>query len=93
MDYPKFTLMGISLGSGAIESGNRKVINMLRKSNGMFWNEEQAESTLQLRSHYISERLDERLVEELVELSRNGKLDWQLEPRQNSPNHPLKTSA
>lgn len=73
MDYPKFTLMGIPLGSGAIESGIRRVINMRLKSNGMFWLAEHAESILQLRCHYISKRLDERLVEKRVELSRNGK--------------------
>jgi hypothetical protein len=93
MGYPKFTLMGIPLGSGAIESGIRRVINMRLKSNGMFWLAEHAESILQLRCNYISKRLDERLVEKRVELSRNGKLDWQLAPRQNSPAHPLNTSA
>jgi hypothetical protein len=93
MDYPKFALMGLPIGSGAIESGIRRVINMRLKSNGMFWLAEHAESILQLRCHYISKRLDERMIAKRVELSRNGKLDWQLEPRQNSPDHSLNTSA
>jgi hypothetical protein len=93
MDYPTFKLMGIPLGSGAIESGIRRVINMRLKSNGMFWLAEHAESILQLRCHYISKRLEERLVEKRVELSRNGKLDWTLLPREITPDHPLNTSA
>ena len=77
--------MGLPIGSGAIESGIRRVINMRLKSNGMFWLSDNAESILQLRCHYISKRLDDRLTEKRVELSRNGKLDWELSPRQNSP--------
>ena len=49
MDYAKFAVMGLPLGSGAIESGIRRVINMRLKSNGMFWLAENAESILQLR--------------------------------------------
>jgi hypothetical protein len=93
MDYPKYALMGLPIGSGAIESGIRRVINMRLKSNGMFWLSDNAESILQLRCHYISKRLDDRLTEKRVELSRNGKLDWELSPRQNSPDHPLTSSA
>ena len=85
--------MGIPLGSGAIESGICRVINMRLKSNGMFWLAEHAKSILQLRCHYISKRLDERLVEKRFELSRNGKLDWALLPREITPDHPLNTSA
>ena len=93
MDYPKFALLGIPLGSGAIESGIRRGINMRLKSNGIFWLAEHAESILQLRCHYISKRLDERLVEKRVELSRNAKLDWDLLPRAINPDSPLNTSA
>ncbi len=93
MDYPKCALMGIPIGSGAIESSIRRVINMRLKSNGTFWLAEHAESILQLRCHYISKRLDERLVEKRVELSRNGKLDWRLEPCQKTTDHPLNTSV
>lgn len=57
------------------------------------WLAEHAESILQLRCHYISKRLDERLAEKRVELSRNGKLDWALLPREITPDHPLNTSA
>ena len=54
---------------------------------------ENAESILQLRCHYISKRLDERLIAKREELSRNGKLDWQWEPSTPPPDHSLSTSA
>jgi len=94
MDYPKFALMGLPLGSGAIESGIRRVINMRLKGNSVFWQSENAESILQLRCQYISKRLDERLVAKRVELSLNGKLDLKWQPIDHpKPDHSLSTSA
>lgn len=48
--------MGLPVGSGAIESSIRRVINLRLKGNGIFWKEENAESMLQLRSMVISDR-------------------------------------
>ena len=94
MDYPKYALMGLPLGSGAIESGIRRVINMRLKGNSVFWQSENAEAILQLRCQYISKRLDERLVAKRVELSFNGKLDWKWQPiDQPNPDHSLSSSA
>jgi len=94
MDYPKFALMGLPLGSGAIESGIRRVINMRLKGNSVFWQSENAESILQLRCQYISKRLDAGLVAKRVELSLNGKLDWKWQPIDHpKPDHSLSTSA
>lgn len=79
--YPTFRGLGIPLGSGAIESSIRRVINMRLKGNGIFWREESAESMLQLRALVISDRWDER-----VRLMRQSKRsthlhDWQWTPR------------
>ena len=39
----------VALGSGAVESAIRRVINLRLKGNGMFWTEENAESMLGFR--------------------------------------------
>jgi hypothetical protein len=59
-DQPEMAT-GIPLGSGAIESGIRRVINRRMKNNGMYWLEENAEIMLQLRCQVISERWDENM--------------------------------
>jgi hypothetical protein len=89
MNHPMFSLLGMPIGSGAMERGIRRVINMRLKSDGTFWLAGHAEAILQLRCYYISKRLDDHLVDKCVEFSRKGKLDWQLELRQNhsTPQH------
>ena len=66
--YPFFMGLGVPLGSGAIESSIRRVINMRLKGNGIYWLKDNAESMLQLRSLVISNRWDER-----IQLMRIGK--------------------
>ena len=66
--YPFFKGLGLPLGSGAIESSIRRVINMRLKGNGIYWLKDNAESMLQLRSLVISHRWDER-----IQLMRIGK--------------------
>ncbi|MCA9220378.1 MAG: hypothetical protein KDA71_08620, partial [Planctomycetales bacterium] len=39
LSYPHFRKLGLPLGSGAIESNIRRVINLRLKSNGAFWYE------------------------------------------------------
>lgn len=75
--YPQFGLLGLPLGSGAVESSIRRVINLRLKSNGSFWKASNAEALLQLRSFYVCRRLDDRLADKRVSLSQNGKLDWE----------------
>ena len=53
--YPLFKSLGIPIGSGAIESSIRRVINMRLKGCGTFGREENAESMLQLRALVISQ--------------------------------------
>ena len=56
-------------GSGAIESGIRRVINLRLKSNAMFWKGKNAESMLQIRSHVIPDQWD-KSMKELSEFRR-----------------------
>lgn len=84
LSYAHFRGLGIPLGSGAIESSIRRVINLRLKSNGMFWGEPQAECMLQVRAQVISNRWDERL-KEMRELSRRDRqTDWRWEPQSMS---------
>jgi hypothetical protein len=48
MQYASFVKARLPIGSGAIESAVRRVINMRIKSNGMFWLEVNAEGTMLL---------------------------------------------
>jgi hypothetical protein len=81
LSYAHYRKVGLPLGSGGIESGIRRVINLRLKSNGMFWGEPQAEIMLQVRAQVISGRWDERL-QAMRDLSRrDGRLDWNWDPQ------------
>jgi hypothetical protein len=81
MNYPAMSIGSLPIGSGAVESSIRRVINLRLKSNGVFWRAENAESMLQLRCHYISHRLDERLAAKRISLARNAQRDWTWVPQ------------
>ena len=44
MNYATYARRGLPLGSGAVESAIRRVINLRLKGNGMFWTVENAGS-------------------------------------------------
>jgi hypothetical protein len=79
--YPTFRKLGVPLGSGAIESGIRRVINLRLKNNGMFWREQHAEEMLQVRAQVISKRWDERVEAMRQHLRHDGRIDWEWEPQ------------
>ncbi len=56
--YKYYRRRKIPIGSGAIESAIRRVINLRMKAPGTFWKEETAEIFLYLRSQLISGRWD-----------------------------------
>ena len=81
LQYPTFRKLGLPLGSGAIESSIRRVINLRLKSNGTFWREEHAEEMLQVRAQVISKRWDERVKAMRQHLRHDGRTDWKWEPQ------------
>lgn len=81
MSYPHFRRLGIPLGSGAIESSIRRVINLRLKSNSMFWREPHAETMLQVRAQVISNRWDERLTEMRQHHGTHARTDWNWTPQ------------
>ncbi|TWT91974.1 hypothetical protein [Stieleria varia] len=63
LSYVSFRSRGPPCGSGAIESGIRRVINLRLKSNAMFWTTENAESMLQVRCQVTSDQWGKAIVE------------------------------
>ena len=56
MAYAKLIALQLPIGSGAIESAVRRVINLRLKGAGLFWCRASAEAILLLRSYYKAGR-------------------------------------
>jgi len=56
MDYPMIKALHLPLGSGAVESAIRRVVNLRLKGPCIFWYRENAEKMLMLRSYYKAGR-------------------------------------
>ncbi len=54
MDYKRFRSLKIPIGSGAVESCVRRLVNLRLKGNGIFWREDCAEDVLLLRARLLS---------------------------------------
>ena len=81
LNYTHFRSLGLPLGSGAIESSIRRVINLRLKGNGIFWRAEHAEEMLQLRALVITNRWD-RQTRRMRTLARTRQIpDWHWPPR------------
>jgi len=72
LEYPKFKLMGLPLGSGSIESAIRRVVNLRMKNNGTFWRIRKAEKMLAVRASILSGRwdADRTLAKHAMKLNR-----------------------
>jgi len=57
--YQEYRSAGHPIGSGAVESAVRRVVNLRMKGPSVFWTEEHAEGILHLRAHAKSRRWDE----------------------------------
>lgn len=63
MRYRTFREAKLPIGSGAVESCVRRLVNLRLKGNGIFWTLENAESVLQLRAQLLSDRWNEFIDE------------------------------
>jgi hypothetical protein len=79
MDYASYRKRGLPLGSGAVESAVRRVINLRLKGPGLTWYEENAEGMVVLRAAALCERWEELLQSIRAGLSQDGRIDiqWQ----------------
>ena len=89
LDYATFRRRGLPLGSGAIESAVRRVINLRMKGNSIFWTEENAEAMLLLRSLVLSDRWPEAFAKITTSMASDRRLDWEWE----SPEMPAELKA
>ena len=78
--YHYFRCRGVPLGSGAIESTIRRVINLRLKGNGIYWTEDNAEAVLQLRAAVVSGRWEEIMNHTREAMARDRRTDWRWTP-------------
>ena len=89
LDYATYRRRGLPLGSGAIESTIRRVINLRMKGNSIFWNEENAEAMLVLRGLVLSGRWKTTFAKITNSMARDRRLDWEWK----SPDMPAQLKA
>ncbi len=87
MQYKVFSDSGLPIGSGIIESAVRRIVNMRLKSPGKFWNYDNAEHMLLLRSYLKAGRWDA-----LISWSLATAVPW-WEPARSQRLSPLQPTA
>ena len=75
--YGEFRRRGMPLGSGAIESAIRRVVNLRLKGNGLLWYVDNAEGMLVLRAAALTGRWQETLTQVREAMAGDRRLDWQ----------------
>jgi hypothetical protein len=78
--YSSFRRRGVPMGSGAIESTIRRVINLRLKGNGIYWTEENAEAVFQLRAAVVSGRWEEILEHTQGAMAKDRRTQWRWMP-------------
>jgi hypothetical protein len=89
LEYDELQSRGLPMGSGAIESAIRRVINLRLKGNGMMWYEGNAEGMLLLRAAALTGRWEEALDRAQKSNWHDGQLDWIW----SSPDMPFQSKA
>lgn len=88
MRYADFAAKKLPIGSGAVESAIRRVVNMRMKGTGTFWRHENAESMILLRCYLKTDRFDD-----LVDWSISTAAGWWKRPGLAVPTTPIKEVA
>jgi hypothetical protein len=74
--YGEFRRQGVPLGSGAVESAIRRVINLRLKGPGLIWLAENAEGALVLRAAAVTGRWEETMSGVREEMGKDRQLGW-----------------
>ena len=77
--YDWFGYRGHPLGSGAVESAIRRVVNLRLKGNGIYWREENAEAMLALRAAVLTGRWEETMERAQAAMAEDRRRAWQWE--------------
>jgi len=78
--YNCFRCRGVPMGSGAIESTIRRVINLRLRGNGIYWTEDNAEAVFQLRAAVLSGRWEEILAHTRNAMAKDRRTEWRWMP-------------
>ena len=89
LDYARFRRRGVPLGSGAIESAIRRVVNLRLKGNSIAWYQDNAEGMLILRCLVLSNRWDATFAQISTSMASDRRLDGTL----RSPDMPAQLKA
>jgi hypothetical protein len=76
LGYGDLQRRGLPIGSGAIESAIRRVINQRLKGNGLMWCADNAEGMVLLRAAALTGRWEEMLERALQSKWEDGRLRW-----------------
>jgi hypothetical protein len=76
LDYEELQQRNLPIGSGAIESAIRRVINQRLKGNGLMWAEANAEGMLLLRAAALTGRWDEAIEQARHSYTVDGQQQW-----------------
>jgi len=87
--YGQFRRQGLPLGSGAVESAIRRVINLRLKGPGLMWLADNAEGALVLRAAAVTGRWEELLAWAREEMGKDRQLGWEWK----SPDMPAELKA
>jgi hypothetical protein len=80
LDYAVYRRRKAPLGSGAIESAIRRVVNRRLKGAGLLWKVENAEAMLALRAAALTDRWEETLDHAQQTLAGTRNRDWHWQP-------------
>src|SRR3974390_524794 len=78
--YDCFRCRGVPLGSGAIESTIRRVINLRLKGNSIYRTESNAEAVFQLRAAVVSGRWEEIVEHTREAMAKDRRTSWRWTP-------------
>jgi hypothetical protein len=79
LSYASYRRRGLPMGSGAIESAIRRVINLRLKGPGLHWRGENAEGALVLRAAALTGRWEETMAATRQAMGQDRQLDWEWE--------------
>lgn len=80
LNYGIYRYRRLPVGSGAIESAVRRVINLRLKGTSIYWKADHAEAVLQLRCALLSGRWDEVIARTRCAMRRDRRTDWHWRP-------------
>ena len=76
MRYDELRRKKLPIGSGAVESTIRRVVNLRVKGPGMFWDVKHAEAIIYLRAQVLTDRWEEMLDRVRKHAMRTRELEW-----------------